>query len=53
MTELAAFVESNESMSLSQIQLLFTSFVFSRIESIFGMEVLWDNRYQPYTSLLW
>ena len=33
--------------------LLCNSFVFSCIESIFGMEVLWDNRLQPHTSLLW
>ena len=25
----------------------------SRIVSIFGMEVSWDNRHQPHTSLLW
>ena len=25
----------------------------SRFKSIFGMEVLWDDRHQPHTSLLW
>ena len=29
------------------------SFVLSHIESTFGMEVLWDNRHQPRTSLPW
>ena len=29
------------------------SFVSSHIESTFGMELLWDNRYRPYTSFLW
>ena len=29
------------------------SFVLSRTNFRFGMEVLWDNRHQPYTSLLW
>ena len=28
------------------------SFVLCRIESIFGMEILWDDRHQPHTSLL-
>ena len=28
------------------------SFVLSWIESIFGMEVLWEDRHQPHTSLL-
>ena len=28
------------------------SFVLSRTDFRFGMEVLWDNRHQPYTSLL-
>ena len=29
------------------------SFVLSWIESIFGIEVLWEDRHQPHTSLLW
>ena len=29
------------------------SFVLCRIESIFAMEVLWDDGHQPHTSLLW
>ena len=29
------------------------SFVLGRIKSIFGMEVPWDDRHQPHTSLLW
>ena len=33
--------------------LLCNSFVFSRIESIFAMQVLWDNSHQPHISLLW
>ena len=33
--------------------LLPDSFVLSRIESIFGMELRCDNRHQPHTSLLW
>ena len=33
--------------------LLCNSFVFSCIESIFCVEVLWDDRHQPHTSLLW
>ena len=54
--------ESNESMSLSlwvwvwvwvKYILLCNSFVLSRIESIFSMEVLWDDRHEPHTSLLW
>ena len=28
------------------------SFVSCRINSIFAMEVLWDDRHQPHTSLL-
>ena len=28
------------------------SFVLCHIESIFGKEVLWDDRHQPDTSLL-
>ena len=40
---------SLESISLSQI--LCNSFVLSRIKSIFGIEVLWDDRDQPHTSL--
>ena len=34
-------------------QNLNNSFFFSRIESIFGMEVPWHDRHQPATSLLW
>ena len=33
--------------------LLCSSFVSSHIEFIFGIEVPWDNRHQPLTSLLW
>ena len=33
--------------------LLCNSFVLNGIESIFGTEVLWDDRHQPTTSLLW
>ena len=29
------------------------TYIVSWIEFIFGMEVLWDNRHQPHTSLLW
>ena len=29
------------------------SFFFSRIESIFGIEVPWHDRHQPTTLLLW
>ena len=52
--------ESNESESnhknntlIGKYILLCNSFVFSRIEFIFGMEVPWDNRHQPHTLLLW
>ena len=54
------FCESSESMSLSlrvlslsKSQIHFTFFVLSRIESIFAMEVLWDDRHQLHTSLPW
>ena len=39
-------------MSLSYI-LLCNSLALSGIESIFGMEVPWDDRHQPIISLLW
>ena len=29
------------------------SFVLSCIEFIFGMELPWDDKHQPNTSLLW
>ena len=29
------------------------SFALSHIESTFGMEILWDNRHQPHTSMPW
>ena len=32
--------------------LLCNSFVLSRIEFIFGMEALWNDRHQSHTSLL-
>ena len=45
-------------MSLSQIikiigKYILLFFVLSRIESLFGMEIPWDDRHQPHTSLLW
>ena len=50
----------HQAMSLSQIikiigkyVLLCKSFALSRIESTFAMEVCWDNRHQPHTSLIW
>ena len=59
-TRVGRFYESNESMSLSQIIKiigtyisLFHCSVLSRIEFIFGMKVLWDNRHQPHKTLLW
>ena len=35
------------------VKLLCNSFVLRRIKSTFGMEVLWDDRHQPLTLLLW
>ena len=59
-TRVCRFYESSESMSLSQIIKIIGKYislcissVLSRIEFIFGMEVLWDNRHQPHTMLLW
>ena len=59
-TRVSRFYESSESMSLSQIIKIIGKYislcissVLSRIEFIFGMEVLWDNRHQPHTMLLW
>ena len=45
--------ESNESRVRVKYILLCNSFVLSRIKSIFGMEVLWDDRHQPHASFLW
>ena len=39
-------------MSLSQINFTLNSFVLGRIESIFGMEVLLDNKHQPHATYL-
>ena len=35
------------------VGLLCNSLVLNHIKSIFGMEVLWDDRHQPHTLLLW
>ena len=32
---------------------IYYSFILSCIESIFGIEVLWNDRHQPHTTLLW
>ena len=52
--------ESNESMSLSQIIKIIGKYIslcnssaLSRIEFLFGIEVVWDNKHQPNTTLLW
>ena len=59
-TRFSRFYESNESMSLRQIIKIIGKYIslcnsslLSRIEFIFGMEVLWDNRHQPHITLIW
>ena len=51
--ELTTFVSPMSQWVWVKYILLCNSFVLSRIEAIFGIKVLWDNRYQPHTSLLW